>query len=408
MSTRPQTEQTCFIMTLSSLPVSYCTNVHPGRTVAEIVAGLSEHTSGAQRLLERPIAAGLWFSATAAAELSAGTDALESLAQALWQHDLTCYTLNTFPFGDFHSERVKEDVYLPDWSTLQRLEYTATCARILAQLLPPSGEGSLSTVPLGGSMNQTGPNFHARCIANLLEMSEILEQLHRSTGRTIRLAVEPEPHCHLSSTQRTTVPFFNSLFKAAADQKREAIAREYLGLCFDICHQAVEFETVRDSVALLDAVGVRINKVHISSAVELTDPTNNPEGRKALCQFVEPRYLHQTFAQFDDGRVASRVDLLQDDINREPPDNFMKARRWRVHFHVPVDKQLLGPLNTTKHEISSVLAAVNDLSYAPHLEVETYTWPLMPGTTDDDQQTLAQRISRELSTAYDLVESLRS
>ncbi|MCP4511898.1 MAG: hypothetical protein GY826_36470, partial [Fuerstiella sp.] len=143
---------------------SYCTNVHPGNTVDEVIDGLSEHTAEVRRQLDAPMAAGLWLCRSAVSELLEDAAALERLAQTLWQHDLCCYTLNAFPFGDFHSERVKEQVYLPDWTSNDRLNYTKDCARILAELLPEGSEGSISTVPLGGRMNPTTPasTFHSR------------------------------------------------------------------------------------------------------------------------------------------------------------------------------------------------------------------------------------------------------
>lgn len=99
-------------MTFSTLPLSYCTNVHPGRTVDEVVDGLTEFTAEVRRQLDAPMAAGLWLSRAVVTELLEDATQLERLAQTLWQHDLCCYTLNAFPYGDFHDERVKENVYL--------------------------------------------------------------------------------------------------------------------------------------------------------------------------------------------------------------------------------------------------------------------------------------------------------
>ena len=48
----------------------------------------------------------------------------------------------------FHSERVKENVYLPDWSDVRRLEYTQRCSQFLAGILNGNDEGSISTLPL--------------------------------------------------------------------------------------------------------------------------------------------------------------------------------------------------------------------------------------------------------------------
>jgi len=396
-------------MTFSRLPLSYCTNVHPGRTVAEINDGLSRYTAEARAALDFPIAAGLWLAASVIEELNSSEAALESLAQTLWQHDLVCYTLNTFPYGDFHSDRVKEQVYLPDWASLSRIQYTENCATILAKLLPAGGEGSLSTVPLGGRMNPQSPSFRALCYTNLIRMARFLKTLHQETGRCIRLAIEPEPLCELSGTQQWSLPVMRGLFQQAEALGCEDVVREYLGLCFDVCHQAVEFEDVAASIAAFDREGIRINKVHITNAVELENPGQNAAGRAALRQVAEPRYLHQTFAKFADGRIESRLDLRVEDLLDSSTDAFLTAERWRVHFHVPVFAETLGPLKTTRAELAAALQQVARLSYAPHLEVETYTWPVMPGESALSaaaSESLGSRIARELQSAADLLSTL--
>jgi sugar phosphate isomerase/epimerase len=390
-------------MTLSSLPLSYCTNVHPGRTVAEVVEGITNYSALAQRQLDFPMAAGLWLSDTVVKELTASPAQLEQIAQVLWQHDLCCYTLNTFPFGDFHSERVKEQVYLPDWASLQRVAYTEQCAALLAQLLPEGGEGSLSTVPLGGRMNPHSPGFHSVCFSNLIRVARYLHRLQETTGRTIRLALEPEPMCEMSGTEAWTLPTFQRLFQQAESLDCEELVRTCIGLCFDVCHQAVEFEDVGRSIQQFSQHGIRINKVHITNAVELSDPAGNAEGREALCRFVEPRYLHQTYAQFADGSIEMRLDLLEQDIRRSPPDRFLQAERWRVHFHVPVFAETLGPLKTTRSDLAAALRQVARLDYAPHLEVETYTWPVMPGMSSTAESSLSDRIAHELQSAGELL-----
>ncbi len=398
-------------MTICSLPLSYCTNVHPGQTVEEIVSGLSEHAATARETLDVPIAAGLWLSANVAEQLTVEPDQLERLSQVLWQHDLCCYTLNTFPFGNFHSDRVKEQVYLPDWASRSRITYTEQCAALLSQLLPENSEGSLSTVPLGGRMNAQGPEFLAVCLSHLIQMASFLKHIHKTTGRLIRLAIEPEPMCELDTTADRTIPIFRTLFEMAEARGCESQVREYIGLCFDVCHQAVVFEDVVHSLDLIQKEGIRINKVHITNAVQLTDPLNNREGREALCQFVEPRYLHQTYARFADGRVEHRLDLTREDILRDPPDSFLKADAWRVHFHVPVYADRLGPLETTRPDLIAALRRVAALDYAPHLEVETYTWPVMPDdvsrkSDSPETSSIGTRIARELSSTYELLNDL--
>jgi sugar phosphate isomerase/epimerase len=386
-------------MSLSSLPLSYCTNVHAGRSVAEVDAGLDRHTVAVRDRFGGALAAGLWLARPVADELAASPDVLRAFSDGLRRRGLTCHTLNAFPYGDFHSERVKENVYLPDWSQPQRRAYTERCATLLAALLPENvSEGSISTLPLGFKGFDHEPGFVDRCAEQLLGVADFLATLRQRTGRTIRLGIEPEPLCVLETTEET-VEFFGRLFGEARKTGREAVAREHLGMCYDVCHQAVEFEDAAAAVAAIDRAGVRINKVHVSCALQLDRPADNPDGLAALRRYVEPRYLHQTITRASAGGVVRFVDLSEDFISNPPPA-FRDADAWRVHFHVPVDAERIGPLGTTRPDLRNALAAVARLNYAPHLEVETYTWDVMPGRQQVD---LADALAKEMAAARALI-----
>jgi len=182
-------------MSFSALPLGYCTNVHPGRSVADVLAGLDHYTVPVMRSIGRPIATGLWFARPVVDELLADPDGLARFAEELASRNLTCYTLNAFPYGDFHAARVKENVYLPDWSQPERLTYTAECAAALAALLPAGTDGSISTLPLGFKGFEHPAGFTEKCIRNLIECAVWFDRVQRETGRTVRLAIEPEPFC---------------------------------------------------------------------------------------------------------------------------------------------------------------------------------------------------------------------
>lgn len=386
-------------MALSDLPLGYCTNVHPGRSVADVLAGLDRYTIPAMRTVGRPLAAGLWFARPVVDELLADPEGLVRFADQLASRGLTCYTLNAFPYGDFHAARVKENVYLPDWSQPERLTYTAECAAVLAALLPAEAEGSISTLPLGFKGFDHSAGFEEACVRNLISCAVWFDRVKRETGRTIRLAIEPEPFCLLETTAEA-IAFFEKLWNAAGSQ--EELVRRHLGLCYDVCHQAVEFENIGDSVASLDRAGVRINKVQISCAIQLDEPRQNRAGIEALRQYAEPRYLHQTFAQSVDGRVSKAIDLTASLLDA-PPANFAEAACWRIHFHVPVDADRLGPLATTRPAVAEALAAMAQLEYAPHLEVETYTWEVLPGAEPAD---LAAGLAREIVATQQIIDRL--
>ena len=385
-------------MSFSTLPLSYCTNVHPGTTVAEVVRGLEQYTAPVQTSLGTAVAAGLWLAESVVGEISQDAAAEDHLRQVLTENRLVCYTLNAFPYGNFHSDRVKEQVYLPDWTTQERLDYTVGCARILAKLLPDGTEGSLSTVPLGFKGFEHRHDFEACCIQRLLELAERLDQLHDETGRVIRLAIEPEPYCVLETTPEA-LSFFERLWTTADEIGQTDIARRHLGVCYDVCHQSVEFEDVAESIASLTAAGVRINKVHITCALRLSDPATNTDGRDALAHYIEPRYLHQTLARLPNGEVLGEIDLSAA-FCEHPPSQFNQATEWRTHFHVPVNAESIGPLQTTRGDLRRALEAVHRLPYAPHLEVETYTWGVLPG---DEKPSLVDGLTAELSATQELL-----
>ncbi|HSZ55607.1 MAG TPA: metabolite traffic protein EboE [Tepidisphaeraceae bacterium] len=388
-------------MSLSRLPLSYCTNVHPGITVREVEAGLDRYTVAARSKSGKDLAAGLWLAQPVLEELLASPNALSGFAERLSARGLTTHTLNAFPYGNFHGARVKEQVYLPDWSQPPRLEYTRKCASILAELLPAGTEGSISTLPLGFKHLPHRPDFMEACIEQLIACARHLDRLRGESGKTIRLAIEPEPLCLLETTDEA-IEFFHQLRERAAAAGAVETVERYIGLCYDVCHQAVEFEDVAASILSLDRAGVRINKVHISCALELEDPGGNVAGREALRHYIEPRYLHQTLARTRDGRIAREIDLNQRFLDA-PATEFASADAWRVHFHVPVNAESLGPLRTTRAALREALTAVAGLQYAPHLEVETYTWNVLPGAGQVD---LAQGLAEELIATRDLLESI--
>lgn len=388
-------------MTISSLPLSYCTNVHPGRTVAEVEDGLDRFTLPIKQGYGQELAAGLWLAAPIIQELEASSDGVKRFADGLARRGLTCYTLNAFPYGDFHSARVKENVYLPDWTQPNRLQYTLGCARALAAFLPQGAEGSISTVPLGFKPFEYPADFADRCADQLVELARGLDRLHAQTGKLVRLAIEPEPFCVIETTDET-LQFFARLRERAADAGALDVVTTHLGVCYDVCHQAVEFEDVAASIRSLTAAQIRINKVHITCAIEVANPGSNAAARTALARYVEPRYLHQTFARTASGSIVRQVDL-DEPLASTPSAEFRDAPMWRVHFHVPVDAEHLGPLGTTRGELKKALAVIPELDYAPHLEVETYTWEVLPG---GGTPNIVEGFTRELLATRKLLQGL--
>src|SRR5882724_9175976 len=175
------------------LHLAYCTNVHRGETWAETFESLKNYTLPVRRRVcpNAAYAIGLRLSNRAAVELS---DRANLLPFQRWLAENHCYvfTINGFPYGQFHGPRVKQQVYVPDWTTLERGAYTNLLFDLLAQLLPERIEGSVSTLPCGFKPLVTTQEEMTIIRANLWHCVEHIARVSQQTGRTMHLGLEPE------------------------------------------------------------------------------------------------------------------------------------------------------------------------------------------------------------------------
>jgi len=369
--------------------LTYCTNVHRGESWADIFAALRRHLPAVkhQASPQAPMGVGLRLSAIAAETLESPAE-LEALCRFLADEQLYVFTINGFPYGPFHGERVKEQVYAPDWRAPERLAYTDRLASLLASLLPddqPGLTGSVSTVP--GAFVEAASCLGAReAIAEaLLRHTAHLAALERHTGRLITLALEPEPMCLMETTAEAVGFFKDHLFTAGAAARLAALAgcaasqaetllRRHLGLCLDVCHAAVEFETPADSLDLLRDAGVAVMKLQLSSA--LVVPHMDAAAAAMLRRFDDGVYLHQVVER-GPGGLARFLDLP--DALAAWHGNAARGQEWRVHCHVPVFHDApLGCFATTQPTLLDMLTRQCRDGISPHLEIETYTWDVLP------------------------------
>ncbi|MDA1098971.1 MAG: metabolite traffic protein EboE [Proteobacteria bacterium] len=365
--------------------LTYCTNIHPGETWGEVGHALRVHLPAVKARLcpAQDFGVGLRLSAVAARDLTA-PDAFAELQDILASGGLYVFTINGFPYGTFHGARVKEAVYQPDWRTADRLAYSNRLADLLARLLPEddSIEGSISTVPGGFKPDVDGPDVSRAMADNMLRHAAHLVALRRDTGRTIALALEPEPCCLLETTQEAVDFFKTHLHNAAAVERlatltgaslaeAEADLHRHLGVCLDLCHAAVEFEDPEEAVAALQADGIAVPKVQISAGIRL--PQVSRADIERIRPFDDAVYLHQVVAKTARGldRYLDLGDAFAAFKEAERPE-------WRVHFHVPIFLAALDGFATTRPAVESFLARQRRDPVTRHLEVETYTWDVLP------------------------------
>ena len=378
--------------TESRAHLAYCTNIHPAETWADTRHALATHTLAVRDLLrasghlagDAPFAIGLRLSASAAAGLLAG-DELARFRDWLEETGTYVFTINGFPYGDFHGTRVKERVFQPDWTDPARLDYTKNLFRILAAIAPADAGASVSTLP--GSFKAFGAD-ESRIRANLIELAGFLDALSDSSGHDFHLGMEPEPLGHFENSVET-VAFFDRLRQQAPDAG--SINRR-IGVNYDACHFALQYESAASALDLLTMAGIRLSKIHLSSALAFSPA--DPSALAAIRAFDEPTYFHQVLLRAADGEITRFRDLpdflTAMDAGRLDPVRFDEAR---VHFHIPLDTEPAAPLRSTRDHAADTLAwHRRNPGACRHFEIETYTWGVLPQTM---QRPVAEQIAAE-------------
>ena len=378
--------------------LAYCTNVHRGENWAETFAALERHVLPVRRRVApgRSYAIGLRLGHRAAVEL-AQRDTLLAFQRWLEQHDCYVFTINGFPYGSFHGTRVKEQVYAPDWSTPERVAYTLQLFELLVALAPPDAGGSVSTVPAsfkgffndvngttmpqrgemasitrGSSGSTTADQARWKAIfENLTICGRAIAALADKSGRDLHLGLEPEPCC-LIETSGETVSFFNDWRASDRSVDGDGLLRR-VGVNYDCCHLAVEFESAKVALDRIAAAGLRLSKLHLSSALRVRP---DDAGRKALTAFIEPVYLHQVVVGHGSD-VRRRYIDLPDALGSSEPSR--PGEEWRVHFHVPLHAAPGAPFGDTRDHLIDALDWLKlHRGACAHLEMETYTWEVLP------------------------------
>ena len=352
--------------------LAYCTNIHRGGDWPETFRSLNEHTLRVRDRVSagKPYAIGLRLGGTASRQLGQA-DELDRFREWLDKNNCYVFTINGFPHGDFHGKRVKEQVYRPDWTTPERVEYTKRLFDILAELAPADAGGSVSTVPCSFKEFITTDEQAGAMRRNLWEVVEHIDALSEKSGKDLHLGLEPEPLCYLETSEEM-IRFYRQLQDDRPGDDRLA---KRLGINYDTCHLAVEFEEAAVALGSLAAEGIRISKLHFSSALRVRASAEVLDG---LAGFAEDIYFHQVVTKGVGGALTRHRDL---------PDALAAAARgetaadteWRIHFHVPLHCPPTRLFDTTADQLQAVIGVLGaGPAMCSHIEMETYTWEVLP------------------------------
>jgi hypothetical protein len=354
------------------LHLAYCTNIHRGEDWPETFASLQKYTLAVRdRVCPRaPYAIGLRLSDLASRELIVPS-ALAAFREWLGENNCYVFTINGFPYGKFHGTRVKEQVYAPDWTTRERLDFTNRLFDILAQLVPDGVEGSVSTVPCSFKEFIRSDDQIRAMRANLWQCLEHIDRVQMKSGRKLHLGLEPEPLCFLETSDET-VAFVEQM---RADRPGDARLDACLGVNYDTCHLAVEYEEPAAALEKFRQHGIKISKFHLSSALKV-QPT--APVRTALGKFADDIYFHQVIARSASGTLTRFRDLdvaLTQDTRHWTVD----SGEWRIHFHIPLHSARTELFDNTSDHLCGVLDQLQkNPKLCSHLEMETYTWEVLP------------------------------
>jgi len=365
--------------------LTYSTLVHPGDDWEQMWDSLVTYVPKVKARIapNQRFGVSLRLSAKSAETLAGNPKERDRLRKFLGDNDMYLYTVNAFPYGSFKGTVVKEQVYEPDWRSEERTRYTQNVADVLADVSEAGVSPSIQSAPLGFKPRVTGADVVDSFTAHVLRVAAHLAALEARTGRTVTLALEPEPYCFLETTDETVEYFTNHLYSGAAAETLAGLAgmpiseahvalRRHVGVVFDICHQAVEYEDIAASLQKLVDAGVPIFKLQEAAALHV--PEVNQDIVDTLRRYAQTIYLTQTVEK-KDGRLTRFLNLEDAFAAWEKDPG---PREWRTHFHVPVFLQEIGPFRTTRFAIEDALRFHKRRPLSRQLEIETYTWDVLP------------------------------
>jgi hypothetical protein len=375
----------------SKYHLTYCTNIHSGENWEEVFSQLKSNIPLLKERIapKKSFGIGLRLSAVAAQELREDNK-LHQFKKWLDQEDAYVFTINGFPYGNFHGQMVKEEVYQPDWQTHQRLDYTLKLIYILAELIPENMDGGISTSPISYKpwlkLQSERESAFQRASKRLAECAWEMANIQDENGKELHLDIEPEPDCLIENTSETVDFFTNWLLpegtkyltnqygisKAEGNQ----LLKHHIRICYDTCHFAVEYEDPLETIDTFDEAGIRIGKVQISAALKVLfkDVKQRLEIAQQLGHFVEDTYLHQVVELQKDRSLLRYRDLDKALPNIENPN----SKEWRIHYHVPIFVDQFDELGSTQDAITKSLSILNKRNDCTHFEIETYTWDVLP------------------------------
>ena len=380
--------------------LTYSLNAYPVRNVQDIERAVFVHAeeikNNIHTLRNDAFGIGLWIPSSVL-ETCMNEAWFDSMKEKLNTHNMYIFTINGFPYSQFHNTRVKEQVYVPDWTSKKRQDYTQNLADTLSRFLPEGMQGSISTLPLMFGRNRPEHEIKT-AVQRLMDTVLYLRKIDAQKKKHIILALEPEPGCFLETTDTVIelfthiiptygFPYIRDTYGISVRDAREYISR-YLGICLDIVHAHVMFEQPYEVIRILHANNIKIAKIHIGAALILPQIEHNISD--TLSQYNDDVYLHQTVVRDTSGTLH-----YFQDIPEALQASF--AGEWRIHYHLPLTKKVHEKAYRHSHTTYHTLFRYAYQLGVRHFEIEIYTLNQISGLSSSPERIVANEIEYVLS-----------
>ena len=179
-------------------------------------------------------------------------------------------------------------------------------------------------------------------------------------------------------------------------QKNSNELSQRIGVNYDCCHLAIENEKADEGLSSIKQNGIRLSKIHLSSALSVKPKSGNSIHSGKL----RGRSIFTSGHSDKNEEVVCRIKDLDEALLRAKEPGFKRGDEWRIHFHVPLHSSPSELLQDTKFQVFETMDwLAQNKSVCNHLEMETYTWEVLPPNLRDD--SVIDQVAKEYKWTLD-------
>lgn len=360
--------------------LTYCSNIFKEKTWKNLFCKLKKYITNLRKFfIKKHIGLSLCLSNSLTNEIKK-PDNISSLKTWLKKNSLYISSINGFVYQTFHQKSIKENIYLPDWTSKKRLIFTQNIIHILKNIIKKNHDGSISTLPISYKLWTKDNHKHYvlyKTSKHLSDLLILLINIKKQTKNIIHLDIEPEPQCTIETYKETHAFFEHWLLPICKKhlipkyKKQHLITHIYkhIKICYDICHFSVNFENHKEILNSIKQSKIKIGKIQISSALKIDLNNNNKTSQlKTLLALQNSPFLHQTTE-----KVANKIKKYPD-VKYILETFKQKAQgELRIHCHISIHEKIYKNIETTYQETQETLKVFLKTLHIKHIEIETYT-----------------------------------